>query len=179
MAGLVVAYVRFSALLARLCLVVASAAIAFAVFALTASALERLFIGISFAVLNDLPPQLMPWVVFPMMGVLLRRDKHVTVDFLPNLLTGRRRAALDLAVGLVVAVASVVFLAGGSEALGFFIMLNQVSETGLDFPLWWIYAAFPVGFAILLWFSVEKCALALCELAGAESWATLLKGGAR
>jgi TRAP-type C4-dicarboxylate transport system permease small subunit len=114
-----------------------------------------------------------------MMGVLLRQDRHVTVDFLPTLLEGCRRAALDLAVGLVVGAASVVFLFGGWEALSFFRMLNQSSETGLDFPLWWIYAAFPTGFALLLWFSVEKCVLALLELAGDEDRSAALRGVAR
>ncbi|HBS48753.1 MAG TPA: hypothetical protein DEA05_01025 [Rhodobacteraceae bacterium] len=172
------AYGRFNDLLARLCVLVAGAGVAFAVFALAASAAERVLIGISFAVLNDLPPQLVPWIVFPMMGVLLRHGQHVTVDFLPAFLTGRRAHMLELLIGLLVAVASLVFLAGGMDALAFFRMLNQRSETGLNFPLWWIYAAFPTGFALLFWFAVEKSLCAALALAGAETPLRIIRGRA-
>lgn len=171
-------YAAFNRLLERLCLTVACAGIAFAALAMIASALERVLIGISFAVLNDLPPQLVPWVVFPMMGVLLRRERHITVDFLPALLAGRWRAALDVLVAVLVGAASISFLMGGIEALEFFIRLNQRSDTGLNFPLWWLYAAFPTGFAILLWFSVEKLVWGLFGLVGDRKRLQILQGEA-
>lgn len=171
-------YAIFNGLLERACLIVACAGIAFAVVAMVASAFERVLIGFSFAVLNDLPPQLIPWVVFPMMGVLLRRERHITVDFLPAILTGQRRAMLEILVGLLVAAASIGFLMGGIEALQFFMRLNQRSDTGLNFPLWWIYTAFPTGFAILLWFAIEKCLGGVLELTGATGRLAILRGKA-
>jgi TRAP-type C4-dicarboxylate transport system permease small subunit len=158
------AYVRFNDLLAALCLVVASCGVAFAILALTAAALERYLYGFSYALLNDLPPLLMPWVVLPMMGTLLRSDHHISVDFLPHFLQGRGRVLLNLVVGAVAAAISLWFLYGGIDALKFFMRLNQTTETGIRFPLWWIYLSFPVGFGLLAWFSAEKALVALVTL---------------
>lgn len=149
-------YLRLNTALARLCLVISCLGVAFAIFALTMAALERYFFGFGYAMLNDLPPLLMPWVVFPMMGVLLRGDRHITVDLLPSLLSGPKRHGLDLAIGLIVLIASLWFLWGGIDALRFFMGLNQTTETGIRFPLWWIYLSFPVGFGILAWFALER-----------------------
>ncbi|GHF55410.1 TRAP transporter small permease [Seohaeicola zhoushanensis] len=157
-------YMKFNDVLGMLCLIVACCGVAFAIIALSAAALERLLFGFGYAILNDLPPLLMPWVVFPMMGVLLRADRHVTVDFLPHFLAPRGRLFLNLLLGAVICAAAVWLLMGGLDALAFFRRLRQTTETGIRFPLWWIYLSFPVGFALLAWFALEKAITALVEL---------------
>ena len=156
-------YMKFNDWLGMLCVIVACCGIAFAIVAMSAAALERLWFGFGYAILNDLPPLLMPWVVFPMMGVLLRSDRHVTVDFLPHVLATRGRLLLNLLLGVIVCAAALWLLAGGLDALAFFRRLRQTAETGIRFPLWWIYLSFPVGFALLAWFALEKALTALFE----------------
>ena len=157
-------YMKLNDLLSTLCLIVACSGVAFAIIALSTAALERLFFGFGYAILNDLPPLLMPWVVFPMMGVLLRADRHVTVDFLPHALSARGRLFLDIVLGVMICAAALWLLAGGLDALAFFQRLRQTTETGIRCPLWWIYLSFPVGFALLAWFALEKTVIALVEL---------------
>ena len=161
-------YAKLNDLLGLLCLIVACCGVAFAIIALSTAALERLLYGFGYALLNDLPPLLMPWVVFPMMGVLLRADRHVTVDFLPHFLSDRGRLFLNIVLGLVIAAAAIWLLAGGLDALSFFRRLRQTTETGIRFPLWWIYLSFPVGFALLAWFAIEKAVTAAVELVTGE-----------
>ena len=170
-------YLRMNTWLARLCQIVACCGVAFAIFALTVSAFERFFFGFGYAILNDLPPLLMPWVVFPMMGVLLRSNSHITVDMLPALLSDRWEQLLSIGIGAIILATSFWFFLGGMDALRFFMRLNQTTETGIRFPLWWIYTSFPVGFALLAWFAIERMILSALSLARGETVPSDTEGG--
>lgn len=158
------AYVKLNDWIGRICLIVSCCGVAFAIIALTLAAFERHFFGLGYPLLNDLPPLLMPWVVIPLSGVLLRENRHITVDFLPHFLPANGRKVLDLIVGIAVLGLCTWILLGGLDALQFFRKLNQTTETGVRFPIWWIYLAFPVGFGLMAWFAVEKTVLALIRL---------------
>ena len=76
-------------------------------------ALGRYLVGSSRAFMEELPRLMVPFVVFPMMGVLLRLKKHVAVEILPERLTGKARSVVLILVYLVVvAVACQFFMAG-------------------------------------------------------------------
>ena len=49
----------------------------------------RLVTGEGYTWVAESPPQLVPWVVFPLIGVLLRHDGHIAVDVVPHFLRGR------------------------------------------------------------------------------------------
>ena len=155
---------RMNDWLGRGCIALATLIVGFAVFAYAAAAFERYVWGIGLSILNDLPPLLIPWAVFLCMGVLFRLDRHIAVDFLPMLLPRRGRAILHLGLAAVTLGTAVVFVLGANEALGFFRRFNQMTETSPRFPLWWVYLSFPVGFALLGWFALERLLLSLREL---------------
>lgn len=119
-------------------------------------AAARLLIGSGFSMVQELPPLLVPWLVFPLAGMLLRWNSHIAVDLLPSLLSGTRARILKIVVSVVSVIAGVIFCVAGIEAVSLFRLTGQVTEMEWEFPIWWIYLSFPVGFAILVSFAVEN-----------------------
>ena len=131
------------------------AIVGFMVLALTASAITRYTTGTGYDAYIEMPPVLVPWLVFPLLGPLLRQQEHITVDILPIFLTERGVKILRLTLNLIAIAASVVFMVAGVEAVQLFMGLGQMLELEFEFPIWYMYLAFPVGFLILISFAVE------------------------
>ena len=139
----------------KLAMALGIAIVGFMVLALTASAVTRYTTGIGYDAYIEMPPVLVPWLVFPLLGPLLRRQEHITVDILPIYLTERGVRILRLTLNLITIVASVVFMVAGVEAVQLFMGLGQMLELEFEFPIWYMYLAFPVGFLILISFALE------------------------
>ena len=43
----------------------------------------------------------------------------------------------------------------GIEATSLYFKLGQVMELEIEIPIWWVYLAFPTGFAIMAIFALE------------------------
>ena len=125
------------------------------VLALTLSALTRYVSGTGYDWFIELPPALVPWMVFPLLGPLLRSGAHIQVDFVPSLLDGRRALLLQLFVFSVMLAGAVIFFLAGNEAVALYRRLGQLMELEIEIPIWWMYLAFPTGFAVLALFSLE------------------------
>ena len=136
------------------------------VLALTMSAVTRYVSGTGYDWFIELPPALVPWLVFPLMGPLLRSGSHIQVDLMPNLLAGKRRLLLRLFVFSTVLVGAAIFFLAGNDAVALFRRLGQLMELEIELPIWWMYLAFPTGFAILFLFSLELLLETLSELIG-------------
>lgn len=119
------------------------------------AAVVRFGTGEGYTWLAESPPQLVPWVVFPLLGVLLRHDRHIAVDVLPHFLTGRRLALLRLAVLGICLASSLAFAAFGARTVLFFQKLGQMSTTEFEFPLWVLYMSYPIGFLLAANFCLE------------------------
>lgn len=127
------------------------------------STVVRYITGEGYTWLAESPPQLMPWVVFPLIGVLLRHDEHIAVDVMPHYLKGRALVwlrALVLGISLVGVIAFAIF---GVRTVLFFRQLGQMSTTEFEFPLWMLYVSYPLGFILAASFCLEAL---LRELAG-------------
>ena len=148
-------YGRINDAISRCIIWLAQAIVAFVVLALFGGSVVRYFTGTGYDWVLELPPQLMPWLVFPMIGVLLRREQHVTVDALPAFLSGSKLAALRLFALAVSLFGCLFFAYAGADALAFFIELGQVAQTEISFPLWYLYLSFPFGFALAANFCLE------------------------
>ena len=125
------------------------------VLALTLSAITRYVSGTGYDWFIELPPALVPWMVFPLLGPLLRSGGHIQVDLLPNILKGRALLALKAFVYVTMLIGAVIFFQAGNEAVALFQRLGQLMELEIELPIWWMYLAFPTGFAILILFSLE------------------------
>ena len=66
--------------------VLSSTIAAVMVLALTMSAVTRYISGTGYDWFIELPPALVPWLVFPLLGPLLRSGAHIKVDLVPNFL---------------------------------------------------------------------------------------------
>ena len=138
------------------------------VLALTASAITRYISGTGYDWFIELPPALVPWLVFPLLGPLLRSGAHIQVDLMPNLLTGQKLLLMRLFVFSIMLIGAVIFFIAGNEAVALFRRLGQLMELEIELPIWWMYLAFPTGFAILFLFALELFLETLAELVKAK-----------
>ena len=138
--------------------------IAIMVMALSLSAITRYISGTGYDWLIELPPVLVCWLVFPLLGPLLREGNHIQVDFLASLTSSRQAKILKLLMNLTALIASLVFFKAGVEATLLYFNLGQMMELEIDIPIWWMYLSFPVGFIILALFALELTLQAIYDL---------------
>lgn len=150
-----------NAVIGKICMVLAIAVVAVMVVALTASAVTRYVTGIGYDWLIELPPMLIPWLVFPLLGPLLKSGSHISVDVAEAWLSQSSKRWVRAAIYLIVFLSACVFTVAGLDAVELFRTLGQVVELEVEFPIWYLYAAFPTGFVILALFAME---LFLAEL---------------
>ena len=155
-------------ILERITVVTSSCVAAVMVLALTASAVTRYVSGTGYDWFIELPPALVPWMVFPLFGPLLRSGSHIQVDLLPALLRGKAALWLKLFVYTLMIAGAFIFFQAGNEAVALFRRLGQLMELEIEMPIWWMYLAFPTGFAILALFSVELWLETLRDLMDSE-----------
>lgn len=127
------------------------------------AAVVRWITGEGYTWLAETPPQLVPWVVFPLLGVVLRHDGHIAVDVLPHYVQGRTLTLLRAAVLGCCLAAAIAFAVFGWKTVLFFRQLGQMSTTEIEFPLWTLYVSYPLGFILAANFALESL---LRELAG-------------
>ena len=138
--------------------------VAIMVMALSLSAITRYISGTGYDWLIELPPVLVCWLVFPLLGPLLREGNHIQVDFLASLTSSRQAKILKLLMNLTALIASLVFFKAGVEATSLYFNLGQMMELEIDIPIWWMYLSFPVGFIILALFALELTFQAIYNL---------------
>ncbi len=125
------------------------------VLALFLSALIRYLSGTGYDWFIELPPILTSWLVFPLLGPLLKSGSHIKVDVLNNILSAQQLSILKLVIAIIALIASIVFLIAGIEATNLYFKLGQVMELEIEIPVWWVYLAFPTGFGVMTLFATE------------------------
>ena len=123
--------------------------------ALFLSATTRFITGTGFAWFIELPPVLVSWLVFPLLGPLLKKGQHIKVDFLTPLVSEKVKKILFLIVNLIAFISACVFFKAGLDATVLFYNLGQMMELEIDVPIWYMFLSFPVGFVIMGLFSLE------------------------
>ena len=141
--------------LASVAMTLAMCIIFIMVAALTLSASTRFFTGSGFAWFIELPPVLVSWLVFPLLGPLLKKGQHIKVDFLTPILSDNYKKILFLLVNIVAFISACVFFKAGLDATIMYYNLGQVMEIEISIPIWWMFLAFPVGFLMLALTSLE------------------------
>jgi TRAP-type C4-dicarboxylate transport system permease small subunit len=142
-------------LLASVSMMLAMFIIFVMVAALFLSASTRFITGTGFAWFVELPPVLVSWLVFPLLGPLLKKGQHIKVDFLTPILSDNYKKILFLLVNIVAFISACVFFKAGLDATIMYYNLGQVMEIEISIPIWWMFLAFPVGFLMLALTSLE------------------------
>ena len=142
-------------ILSKITFFIAMAIVCVMVLALSASALTRYISGHGFDWFIELPPALVSWLVFPMLGPLLKNGNHIEVDFVSTILSAKSIKYVKLSVYLISFISSFIFFKAGLEATLLFYNLGQMMELEIDVPIWIMFLSFPVGFIIMGLFSLE------------------------
>lgn len=114
----------------------------------------RLF-GFAFSFLEEYPRLLSSVVAFLGVAGLLRGSQHINVEFLPTRLKGRALARLEIVLFLSSATAATFLVIASTEAMLYLRQLGEVTVSEIEMPIWWIYLSQVVGFALLLFVSLE------------------------
>ena len=142
-------------ILSKITFFIAMAIVCVMVLALSASALTRYISGHGFDWFIELPPALVSWLVFPMLGPLLKTGNHIEVDFVSTILSAKSIKYVKFSVYLISFISSFIFFKAGLEATHLFYNLGQMMELEIDVPIWIMFLSFPVGFIIMGLFSLE------------------------
>ena len=148
-------YRKIIAGLSNIIMTLAAVIIGLDVLSIFLEAVGRYAVGSSRAFMEELPRLMVPLVVFPMMGVLLRLKKHIGVDILPEKLTGKARSLVLMAVYAAVAAVAIQFCAAGIIAVRYYYQMGFETQMEIIFKLWVTYLPFPIGFGLLVLFAVE------------------------
>ena len=142
-------------ILSKITFFIAMAIVCVMVLALSTSAVTRYISGHGFDWFIELPPALVSWLVFPMLGPLLKTGNHIEVDFLSTILSAKNIKYIKFFVYLISFISSFIFFKAGLEATLLFYNLGQMMELEIDVPIWIMFLSFPVGFIIMGLFSLE------------------------
>ena len=145
----------FNGILTKITFFIAMVIVSIMVLALSASALTRYISGHGFDWFIELPPALVSWLVFPLLGPLLKTGSHIEVDFVSTVMTKRTLRFVKLFVYFISLLSSFIFFKAGFDATLMYFNLGQVMEIEISIPIWWMFLAFPVGFMILALTSLE------------------------
>ena len=148
-------YQMMTGILFKAIIILSAVIIGFDVFSIFLEALGRYLLGHSRAFMEELPRLMVPVVVFPMMGVLLKLKRHINVDILPVKLEGKARSLLLIVVYSVVVGVAVLFLIAGILAVKYYYDMGFETHTEIIFKFWVTYLPFPIGFGLLILFAVE------------------------
>ena len=152
---------QFNKVISQIVFALATALIGLIVLALTMSAATRYVSGNGYDWFIELPPAMVTWMVFPLLGPLFKSGQHISVDFVTVFLSSPQVAFLKFLTHVVTLIAAVIFTQAGIEATQLYIQLGELMELEIEIPVWWIYLAFPVGFIILGLISLELILLDL------------------
>lgn len=151
-------------ILTKITFFIAMVIVSIMVLALSASALTRYISGHGFDWFIELPPALVSWLVFPLLGPLLKTGSHIEVDFVSTVMTQRTLRFVKLFVYFISLLSSVIFFKAGLDATMLFYNLGQMMELEIDVPIWIMFLSFPVGFVIMGLFSLELLLTTIQEI---------------
>jgi TRAP-type C4-dicarboxylate transport system permease small subunit len=148
-------YRRFTDFLFKVILTLAALIVGLDVLSIFLEAVGRYVVGSSRAFMEELPRLMVPFVVFPMLGALLKVKKHISVDILPERLTGKARSLLLIVVYSVVVAVAIQFFMAGILAVRYYHEMGFETHTEIIFKMWVTYLPFPIGFGLLILFAIE------------------------
>jgi len=116
---------------------------------LTAEALGRTVFSRTWGSMEEMPSLFMPYLVFLLLGVALKRNLHVSIDLLPTFFNARAQAVIEAAVYLATGIGSSFLFYGAVLGVRGFYQMGLRTTTEIVFPIWIFYLSLAFGFALL------------------------------
>ena len=156
---------KVSHFLEKVLMAVACIILAATTLSLSAEALARTFFSRTWGLMEELPSLFMPYLVFLLLGVALKRNLHVSVDLLPAFLKSRAKTVLEAIIYLATGVGSCFLLYGAMLGVKGFYQMGLGTTTEIAFPLWIFYLSLVVGYGLLVFFAAEMFVKSIISLA--------------
>lgn len=128
---------------------------------------SRYLFGKSFSQISEYSIFLFVWMVFLMMGKVLREKKHISIgllnDYFDNRRMRRSKGILKIYINATIVLFSIVYLY--FSILDTIIYYKVGYHSTLDYiPFYWIWhLALPVGLFFLLFYSVKELVSSISE----------------
>jgi TRAP-type C4-dicarboxylate transport system permease small subunit len=132
---------------------------------LSAEAVGRTLFNRTWGFMEELPSLFMPYLVFLLLGVALKRNLHVTVDLLPASLQGRAKAVLDAIIYFATGAGSCVLFYAAMLGVRGFYQMGFRTTTEIAFPIWIFYLSLVLGYGLLIFFAAEMFVKSILYLA--------------
>lgn len=102
---------------------------------------------------EELARYLLVWLGLLGAAYAVGRKMHLAIDLLPQALTGRMKALLELVIQAIIFVfAATVVLGGGIELVALTLVLQQVSAA-LQIKLGYVYLVLPLSGILMMFYS--------------------------
>ena len=147
------------AVMAVACVILAGTTLSF-----SAEALGRTVFSRTWGLMEELPSLFMPYLVFLLLGVALKRNLHVSVDLLPALLTGRAKVVLDAVIYFLIGASSGLLLYGAVLGVKGYYRMGLRTTMEIPLPLWIVHLSLVAGFGLLIVFAAEMLVKSIISL---------------
>jgi C4-dicarboxylate transporter DctQ subunit len=95
------------------------------------------------------------WLAYLMLGVVEKRRRHIAIDILPGMLTGKTRDLLMIAISILNLIVAVVLCYAGIMLTQLLKQTGVLSQTAIPTPMWIVRLCIPLGAIFLAFFSIE------------------------
>lgn len=115
---------------------------------------SRYIIRVPSSFTDELSRFLLIWIGLLGASYATGKKLHLTIDLLPNHLTGRKKKILDFVIHcIVILFAFFVMVIGGIRLVYITLTLGQTSSA-LEIPLWFIYIIIPFSGIMIIFYSI-------------------------
>ncbi len=162
-------YNNFSRWLQKSLLVISGLLIGLSTAIMVIEVVTRYFFSSSHSFMDEIPRYLVSVATFLAAPVMLKLNKHVSVEILPEVLKGKKRCALMVLINLLTLAACTYMLLAGLSGFAYHYRVGTVSSSELQLPLWILMLFFSIGCALLTMFAIDLTARSIAALARHES----------
>jgi TRAP-type C4-dicarboxylate transport system permease small subunit len=148
-------YKTFSCSLAKALELLSAAIIGVTTLVICAEVITRSLFGWTYGVFEEGPRLFFCYAVLPMLGVIYKRGRHISVETLSEKLKGRRKIFLMLGIDVAMVAGSIILLMAGISGTQTLYASGMRVVGVLDLPEFLFILSIPVGGGILLLYSIE------------------------
>jgi TRAP-type C4-dicarboxylate transport system permease small subunit len=154
-------------------MIIGAVILALITISIAAESLLRTVFDMGWSALEEFPRLFIVYLVFPLMGVLYKNGRHISVDVADLYLQDKPkvREGLSLVIHLAMLAGASMLLYGGVQGVKGFLSMGYLSVTEIAIPLWTIYLALPIGYALLILICIDmsvNTVVSLIHLSGSK-----------